>query len=688
MATDLSAVPRRSRRRSRAGAAFRADVEGLRGLAVLLVVLFHADVPGFHGGYIGVDVFFVISGYLITRLLLEERVTTGGVSFARFYARRARRLLPSAALVIVTTTIASVLILSPVLVRPVVHDGLSAGLFASNFRFAGRAADYFASQRAPSPFLHFWSLSVEEQFYAVWPALLVVLAFRRHVDPRRVLAVLAGVFVLSLVASIVVTGTDRAAAFYLLPTRAWELAAGGLLAGWSPSNRGARHARGAIALLGVVVVLVAAVLFDPASAFPGWIALAPVLGTVVVIAAAPSLETLAGRLLGSGPMPWVGRRSYVLYLWHWPLLVLVPIAIGTTLSLGARLAVCLGALVLADATHRLLERPVHESRWMIRPPRRGLVVGAAIVTFTVLVAGVALAAAPRLEGTRTIAATSRPQHVDEVQRALERALSTRAVPANLDPALTEIDSDAPAIFSDGCNAGFEDTDPPACSFGTRRARTKVVLMGDSHAGQWFPALDALARRDGFALVPMTKSSCPAPDITVPRSDLDPAGSPYPECDAWRQRALARIRKLRPAVVIFSSSYGYGRFAAPPQWQAGYERTLRAVEGRAGRVIVLGDVPYIGPASVPECVSEHVDDVRACGKSRADAVNEELLAVEHEVAIEAGAGSVDPSDWVCTAATCPVIVGRTLVWRDNNHLTSAYVRWLTDVLARALNLPEG
>jgi hypothetical protein len=205
------------------------------------------------------------------------------------------------------------------------------------------------------------------------------------------------------------------------------------------------------------------------------------------------------------------------------------------------------------------------------------------------------------------------------------------------------------------------------------------MLGDSHVAQWFPALERIAARNGFALFPMTKSSCPAPDVTVLRMD----GSSYPECDEFREAAFVRIRELEPAVVVLSSSFAYS--VAPSRWQAGYERTVRALDDAVGRVIVLGDTPYPGPADVPTCISENLTDARVCTKARDDAVNDGTATAERRAARRTGAQFVDPSEWICTPRRCPVIVGRTLLWRDNNHLTPAYVRSLSAVLASALGL---
>lgn len=327
---------------------FRPDIEGLRAVAVVLVVLFHAGVPGIAGGYIGVDVFFVISGFLITSLLLREVRETGGLSLIDFYARRARRILPAAALVLVATLLAGYHWLGFLRGDEIAEDVTWAALFASNFRFATQSVDYLASQGAQSPLQHFWSLAVEEQFYLVWPAAIVLLlwlGFRWAIGYWLAAAVAA-----SFAYSIWQGGTW---AYFSPATRAWELGAGCLLAlaGTRLDRIPARIAT-ALAGAGLALIVVAALTFDEATTFPGYAAALPVAATVLV---------LAGRgdsVLGRRPMLWLGRLSYPFYLWHWPVLIIAAQAHGGPLPAGARAALVLGSLGLAAITYFVVENPI------------------------------------------------------------------------------------------------------------------------------------------------------------------------------------------------------------------------------------------------------------------------------------------------------------------------------------------
>ena len=337
-------------------ARFRPDIEGLRAVAVALVVLFHADVPGVAGGYVGVDVFFVISGFLITSLMLREVAETGELSLIAFYARRARRILPAAALVLVTTLITSYYWLGFLRGDEISEDVTWSALFAANYRFAGQGIDYLAAQGAVSPVQHFWSLAVEEQFYFVWPAAIVFLIWLGF---RWALGYwLAAAVALSLTYAIWQNGTW---AYFSPATRAWELGAGCLLALVATKlDRIPYRLASAMAGVGLALIVVAALTYDELTAFPGYAAALPVIATVLV---------LAGRgdsVLGRRPLLWLGRLSYSFYLWHWPVLVIAEQVHGEPLPAGTRALLVLGSLALAAATYFGLENPIRRNGTLSR----------------------------------------------------------------------------------------------------------------------------------------------------------------------------------------------------------------------------------------------------------------------------------------------------------------------------------
>ncbi len=405
--------------------AFRADIQGLRAVAVLEVVFYHAHLSFLGGGYVGVDVFFVISGFLITDLLWRERVRTGRVSLRAFYGRRARRLLPMAMLVLVVTMAASVRWVPPLQLRSVWKDGVASAFYGGNYRFAAAQANYLTSSAPPSPFQQYWSLGVEEQFYVVWPLLLLAAAsFVRPWSRRRgthslhaqvgsttvqraerpsalvPFNVLTVVAIGSFVFSLWLTRADQPWAFFSLPTRAWELAVGGLVALGAPVLRrlpvGAAMALG---WAGLAAVVASAVGFGASTPFPGTAALAPVLGAAAILTAGlvPSRWGPVA-LLGTAVMGFIGAISYSWYLWHWPVLVLAPDVVGHALSEGTDLTLAAGSGLLAWASYRLVEEPSRRSKWLSAHARRSLFAGLGLSTVGACTCVVAALLLPTVQG--------------------------------------------------------------------------------------------------------------------------------------------------------------------------------------------------------------------------------------------------------------------------------------------------
>src|SRR5664280_3175580 len=342
---------------------FRPDVEGLRAVAVLLVVLYHAGVPRITGGYVGVDVFFVISGFVITGLLLRERSGTGRTSILGFYARRVRRILPAATLVIVVTVVAAYLVLGVVSGNYVADDGRWAAVFLANFHFEAVGTNYLAAALPPSPLQNYWSLSVEEQFYVVYPTLFLVVArVKGRFSLRTRMSVALGVVIVaSYWLSVTQPASHPASAYFSPFTRAWELALGALVA---VSTTWLKHLPAQVAALltwaGLAAIVYSAFAFDAQTAYPGSLVAVPVVGAALIIAAGVAVPRWgAESLLGTGPAQWLGKRSYSLYLWHWPILIIAAEQVGkTNLPVGVNLLLLLVALAASMVTYRVVENPV------------------------------------------------------------------------------------------------------------------------------------------------------------------------------------------------------------------------------------------------------------------------------------------------------------------------------------------
>ena len=694
-------------------ATFRPDVEGLRGVAVLLVVLFHAGLP-VAGGFIGVDVFFVISGFLITGLLLREHGRSGRVSYARFYARRVRRLLPAAVAVLMVTLVAAYLLLG-VLDRPeVMADGASAALSVANIRFALAAGDYFTTVTQPSPFLHFWSLGVEEQFYLVWPAILFLVAGGGR---RRVTVALVVVLVASFGANLWLTQSVTNWAFYSLPGRAWQLAAGGLLAVGLVNVDRLPKAALAVAGWGALVgLVVSALLISSDLAYPGFPAVAPTVAAVILIISGP-VANGPGVLLSTAPIRFLGRISYSLYLWHWPILILPALALGAALDLAVRILLALAAIGVAAASWRFIEEPFRRGSFALARPRRVLPAGAAAIAAVVVLAGALDVGSTRAiddlarvadEATPTPGLAS-PVPSDGGPSAIPSAADATQVPtdsptpsagpitwdqipdlavvgklplpAHPRPSLRNARLDAESVWHDGCGAQVAVTKPPACVYGNKRGDLTVALVGDSHAAQWMPAFEALATARGWRLVPYVKLSCPFMDVAVQHLDLK---REYTECAVWRDNVIATLQARPPDITVVSMSH----MGILPTDVANRDLTLegeaigRSLDKLPGLVLLMMDNPRVD-YDIPACLAAHVTDIRPCAIKRDPAFSDSFAVREQVAAKESGDPILDLIVAICPAMPCQMARDGMILYRDNHHLSATFSASLASALEAAL-----
>ena len=692
---------------------FRPDIEGLRAVAVVAVVLFHADVPGVGGGFVGVDVFFVISGFLITGLLWREANTTGTVGLRRFYGARARRLLPASATVGVVTAIASAALLPPLQARTVMGDGIASALYVSNYRFILQGVDYFASHTA-SPFQHYWSLGVEEQFYLVWPALILGTAWlirrarRRNraqatSSQRPYLVVLALVAAVSFALSLAVTYWAPFVAFFSLPTRAWQLAAGGLVALTAGQWRRLPALPAAFTgWAGLALILLACTQFSTDTRYPGIAALLPVLGAVLVIGAgcaAPSQG--CGRVLGMSPMRAIGRVSYSWYLWHWPVLVLAPALLGHPLGLAGRLVAALVSGGLAVLTLRVIENPLRFAPRVRRSALASLALGGVATAVAVCVGLALLVVVPTPVGhgapatPLTVTAAPVPVGSDmdaydaavrqafaQVQAAVAASADLKAVPSNLEPPLADAADELKALYLNGCLLTAWQVKQPECATGDTASTTTVAVVGDSYAAMWNPAFREVAEQRHWRLEMLSKASCPVMNLPVTNTQLH---REYTECEQWRDQTLARLRAEHPRLVVVSVLRAYGAdksrtgfISYDSAWIDSLTRLVQQLRATGAKVLVLGPVP--DPQSVaPICLSAHLDNATACSPQRSTAVNEPGIAAESAATNAGGGHYADLTELFCTTNRCPVIVGNTLVYLDEFHLTVEYSRLLAPVI---------
>lgn len=693
------------RRVSRKG--FRPDIEGLRAVAVIAVVAYHAGIPGATGGYIGVDVFFVISGFLITGLLWREVTATNTIGLGRFYAARARRLLPAAATVGVLTAIGAAAVLPPLQARSVFLDGIASALYAGNYRFARQNTDYLTATM-PSPFQHYWSLGVEEQFYLVWPVLIIATAWlARRVRPGAATATRAAPYALalgavgaaSLAAAVLWTRTSPSWAFFSLPTRAWELAAGGLLAlsiqHW---RRLPLLTASVVGWGGLALVLVTCTQLHARTPYPGTAALLPVLGTALIIGGGCVTRGLGpGRLLCHPAMRAIGRVSYSWYLWHWPVLLLLPALLGGPAGLPARLAATAISAGLAVITLHLVENPGRFAATLRQSAKASLAVAGAasaaaacacMLLLTVIPVpvghGVAapraniVAAAPINVPAVSAEEAAVRQAFEQVRAAVAASASLRAVPSNLDPPLAQAPADKAAVFVNGCVRSWREVGQNECASGDPAAVTTVALVGDSHAAMWNPAFERVAEQRHWRLETLAKVTCPLQDLPITSPYL---GREYTECEQWRTQIMARVTAEHPRLVVLDMSrrYGgdFGFTSYDPAWIDTLGRTVAQLRGAGATVLVLGPAPDPG-AIAPTCLSAHLNDAGACAPARS-AVHTDGIDAERAATTGAGGQYVDLTDLFCTPDGCPPIVGNTLVFRDDNHITTEYAQLLAPVM---------
>jgi peptidoglycan/LPS O-acetylase OafA/YrhL len=608
------------------------QIQGLRALAALLVTLFHAKWV--NGGFIGVDIFYVISGFLITGLLLREIERTGTINFKVFYARRFKRLLPTSFFVLALTAIFSWMLVPPTMRSSLGRDVIAASLYVSNYLFAWWQADYQNLDATPSPVIHYWSLAVEEQFYLVWPLLILVFFMAAtKLKLKKVLTLLvAGVTALSLVFSLYQTETSPIWAFYSLPTRAWELGLGALLVLLPPVRT-----KKLVGLLGFIFIIVSAFIFGETTAFPGLNAVLPVMGTVMLIATINTWPPFLNDVANSRLFQWLGEISYPLYLWHWPLLVLPSTYFARPLEVYERILAIIATIVLADLTHRFIEEPFRKTKTI---PTLVFKRSGVITLVSVLI------------GTVIIFSSSDKIDVSGINGAVS---------------LAQIKA-RPLVYDDGCHANYAQTNSDKCEYADKKSQKTMVLYGDSHAAQWFPALVEIASRSGYKLISLTKSACPAVDTVR----LDQGGFKMSRCKQWRINSIKRIQEIDPDVLIMSS---FQYFAQPPRftdrekwWNDGQRKLLTEVKNVSPHLIYLTDTPH-PLRDIPACLANY--SISKCNTTQ----RSENLSIS-------GFNIINPNPWLCSRV-CPAVKDGVVAYRDASHISVDIAIALIPRLTQAL-----
>jgi peptidoglycan/LPS O-acetylase OafA/YrhL len=664
-------------RQSKIGA-FRSDIEGLRGIAVLAGILYHSGLA-VSGGYVGVDVFYVISGFLITRYLYSELAGSGRISLARFYARRVRRILPVATLVIVVTLIATWALVSPLEIHSAGLGAITAALFCINYRLAENGTNYFADTSF-SPFQQYWSLAIEEQFYALWPLLLLGVTWltRRLLSSRQAMSsFLVVVVAVSLFASVAQTPSSPSWAYFGLQTRAWELALGALVAlnaDWLTEKL--RSVAATLSWLGLGAIVATAMLYNGHTSYPGYAVVIPVAGAACVIAAGgASPRRGAEAFLGLRALQYIGRISYSWYLWHWPILVFLPYAVGHRATTGLVILALIVSFAIASASYEIVERPFRQNKNLVTYPHRGLLLGAALVGISLVTAVLVMNFVVLPTGSGPPEAVTR-----SAGRNVVLATHLRVLPSDLSPPLAEAANDYPPVSCLGGSSVGSIFPQATCVFGDTAASRTVVLFGDSHAWQWIPALSAIASERGWKLVIYTKEACSAEDVTNPSvSDAESSN-----CGQWRNAVFARLASLRPALVVMSSWVLDSGSSGPEMFAANMTTTIAKLKADGSKVVYIEDTPTPG-FSVLDCLSTNTSDVQQCSYSLTTGLTDPATRTAvNQAAAQDAALVIDPIPWLCTTAVCPPIIENTVVYFDKTHLSRSFTLTLVPELAAALS----
>ena len=661
---------------------FRPDIQGIRAIAVVLVLLNHAQLPFVSGGYIGVDVFYVLSGFLITGLVVREIERDGRLSLRDFYARRAKRILPLAATVLVFVGIVSLFVYGTVRQVDVGGDIFAAALFFINWHFIAQGVDYFAVEEGlVSPLQHYWTLAVEEQFYVVWPLVLMVastIAIKAKRNVRLImLYVMVPLALASLIYGLIYTAAAPNDAFFSTFARGWELAFGAILAVLLPKViRMPKTATTVLAVAGVTVIIGSGVLMTESDPFPGWHALLPVLATVaLLVAGASTVSNPVGRVLSMAPFQYVGKISYSMYLWHWPFVVFA-IVIWGDLAPGWLLLATAVSVIPAAVSHKLIEEPIHHSRVLAQFPKRALAVGAVCI---VAGAGIGLALS-----TDRLQIETLPDGKARGARALnngEFPIQNKVDAIRPNP--LDANDDRGQAYEDGCLILASTVESPDCVYGNPDSDTSVVLFGDSHALQYAPALTLVAEEKDWKLTVLTRGNCTPADVDI--------GS---FCNEWRDNTVERILEEDPDMIIMATSTTGtldmitedGQEVVAPEsvdfHEEGMVRTIEELQQTGATMVMMGD--QIQAPSLPDqCVAENLDSLRKCAFEN---VPRSGRYFDKRAAEATGIELISPVPKLCNDELCPAVIGNVLVYRDTYHMSATYAETLAPWLGRRLPVP--
>lgn len=686
---------------------FRSDIQGMRAVAVMLVFIYHLFPTYLTGGYIGVDVFFVISGFLICGLIINESLKSGRFRVLRFYERRIKRLLPAASLVLIVSAIGAYFFLPNTRWIETARQIIASAIYAENFYLYFQSIDYLTADTPPSPVQHYWSLSIEEQFYIVWPLLMLAAIWiykKTSISLRKIVGIfLAVVFCASLLCSIYITQKDSSGAYFLSSTRIWELALGGLCAVVLPFVKVPNKIVAPILWAALAVIIYAAVQYTDTTAFPGYTALIPTLGTAVLLVFGSLTDhTFVQKILSLSVMRFLGDISYSLYLWHWPIIIFAQAKFGAELPVLVSIAVLALAIFLSWLSKIFIEDPIRKSDMNFAT---SFLMGAGLILISIFAALSLIYLAEKkflsdFEGDKN----SQGQFSDLHPGALVLGSGFDGLAEFPDesffPKPGNAREDIPTVYADQCHVSRAETSVTPCLYvpdidaqgkGIMRHasidqydqdRPLIMLIGDSHAAQWLPALKLIAVQENWAIITHTKSSCTVIDALIVDSNGD-----YQACYVWGQQVVDDVIQRRPDFVVTTMITNYVLSDAKGKEDnfnkvvsglaAGWEKiTQNDID-----IKVIKSTPRF-EVQVPDCVAANLPEWKKCNLPRLDALRFSGV-LEAAASQVQKADLIDMSDDLCSFDSCDVIIGNVLVYRDQHHITATYMRTMADSLYRKL-----
>ncbi|WP_104104467.1 acyltransferase family protein [Arthrobacter sp. 08Y14] len=692
--THFASIRKNKQRRSpgEVQRGFRTDVQGLRAVAVGIVLIYHAGLEWMPGGFVGVDVFFVISGFLITAGIVKEIQRTGRFSFLGFYGRRAARILPAATVTLIGVTLLCYLLMPITRWMQVGRDAMASGVYAVNWIFARDSVSYLANDQSPSPFQHFWSLAVEEQFYLFWPLVLVVFAWIAAKTKHRIIVGFSLALIVigfpSFLWSIYLTSDNPAAAYFVTTTRLWELIIGASLAVFVGIGKNIPDVIAAIiGWTGLGIIIIVAIKFDGATSFPSYNAALPTLGAAMVLwAGRTGVNFGPVAVLGTKPMVAIGAISYSLYLWHWPMLVLAEAVFGP-LSALVGLAVVASACVPAWASLRYVERPFikwsKEQKSSKAAVKTGGVLTLSAVTVGALLA-VAVPPVPPTTDTEFVATNLGQENASDTPVGAEVLLQDQdqGNPQKSFPSITPSAIAAPTDIPKTCLKSELSEDVEKCSFGDLSSTTVLAMVGDSHAAMLVPGVAAAVSERGWRLDVYTKGSCP---LTAAVILLD--GKPYDNCLNWGKNVSESILNQPPtALIVATSKY---KVAGIESSEANNNALVQGMRDawkpfieEGVQVISIRDTPRPG-VLVPDCVAQNENDLAACAMKKEEILSSLVPELEAVEGLDR-AHAVDLTEAICPNELCPAVIGGIQIYRDSNHITATYARTMHAQIGTALD----